>query len=75
MKSVPKNIWLSKDLFCQFPWSRESLSLHPEFSSGSVKDQQLQHPRQMANDLLVVVQSLANALGKCQFVVDISNEC
>ena len=61
--------WL-KDLFHQFPWSTECLTLHPEFASGSVEGQQLQWHRQMANALVVVVQWLVNALGKCQLVVD-----
>ena len=61
MKSVSENIYLSKDLFPQFPWSTECLALHPEFSR-SVKGQQLQQHRQVTN-APVAVQSLANALG------------
>ena len=68
MKSIPEK-YLSKDLFYQFPWSTECLTLHPEFRSGSVKGQQLQQHRQMAN-VLLVVQLMVNAVGKCQFVVD-----
>ena len=58
----------------QFFWTTECLTLHPELPSGCVKSQQLQQhkaqcpQRQMAN-ALVVAQSLANVLGKCQFVV------
>ena len=54
MKSIPKNIQLSKDPFHQFPWSTECLTLHPEFKSGSVRGQQLQQHRQMANALVDV---------------------
>jgi len=52
----------------------ECLSLHFEFPSAGVEGQQLQQQsvqspqRPVANAL--VVQSLANALGKCQFVVN-----
>ena len=64
MKSVPENIKLSKDLSHQFPWSIECL-IPPWTPSGGVEGQQLQQHR---------VQSpqgqMANALGKCQFVVD-----
>ena len=67
---IPENILLSKDLLHQFPWSTECLTLHTEFPSGSVKGQQLQQHRQMANALVVVLPLLANALSKCQFVVD-----
>jgi len=60
----------SKDLFHQFPWTTECLTLHPKLPSGVV-GQQLQQYRHMANALVVGgVQLLANALGKCQFVVD-----
>ena len=75
MKSVSENIQLSKDLFHQFPWSTEYLTLHPAFPPGGVEGRQLQQHRvqslqkQMANTL-VVGQSRANALGKCQFAVD-----
>ena len=48
----------------------ECLSLHPGFPSGNVEGQQLQQSRQMANALVMVVQLLKNALGKCPFVVD-----
>ena len=60
----------------QFPWSTECLTFHAELLSGGAEGQQLQHhkvpflQRQMANALVVAVQSLANALGKSQFVVD-----
>ena len=67
MKSVPENIWVSKDLFYQLRWNTECLIFYPEIPSG--KGQQLQQHRQMAN-ALVAVQSLANAIGKCQFVAD-----
>ena len=30
MKSVPENIELSKDLFHQFPWGTECLTVHPK---------------------------------------------
>ena len=69
MKSVPENIWLSKDLFYQLRWNAECLIFYPEIPSGNFKGQQLQQHRQMAN-ALVAVQSLANAIGKCQFVAD-----
>ena len=52
----------------------ECLTVHPEFPSGGVEGRQLQQHRQMAN-ALIVVQSLANALGKCQHVVDIITIC
>ena len=74
MKSVPENIYLSKGLFHQFPWSTECLTLPPDFRSGGVEGQQLQQhrvqspQRQMANAL--VVQSVENSLGKCQFIID-----
>ena len=75
MKSVPENIYLSKGLFHQFPWSTECLTLHPAFPSVGTEGQQLQQhrvqslQRQMANALLAVVQSLA-MLWQCQFVVE-----
>ena len=47
----------------------ECLPVHPGVEGG-----QLQQHRQMAN-ALIVVQSLANALGKCQHVVDIITIC
>ena len=59
MKSVPENIELSEDLFHQFPWGIERLTLHPKFPSGGVEGQQLrlhkvQSPqRQMAITLVV----------------------
>ena len=74
IKSVPENILLSKYLSHQVPWSPECLTLHAKFPSKSVEGQQLEQHRQMAN-ALVVFQSLANALGKCQFVVDRSVDC
>ena len=55
----------------QFLWSTECLTLHPEFLSGSIKSQQLQQHRQMAN--ILVVQSLENTLGKYQFLADRKN--
>ena len=67
---IPENTLLSKDLLHQLPWSTECLPLHTEFPSGSVEGQQLQQHRQMANALVVVLHLLANALSKCQFVVD-----
>ena len=57
-------------MFYQFPWRTECLTLHPEFPSGDVEGQQLQQHKQMTNALAIVLQSLANALGKCQFVAD-----
>ena len=76
MKSIPENILLSKELLHQFPWSTECLCLFPELFLESVEVQQLQEhrvkslQRQLANAYFVGVQSLANALGKGQFVVD-----
>ena len=70
MKSVPEHTQLSKELSQQFNWSTECLTLCPKLPSGSIKGQQLQQQRQMANALVVVVQSLANAPGKSQFLVD-----
>ena len=71
------NSWkyLSKDLFYQFSSSTECLTFHPEFPSEGVEGWQLrqhrvQSPQRPMANALVVVQSLANALGKCQFVVD-----
>ena len=75
LRLVPENIQLFKDLLYQFLCSTKCLILHPELPSGHVKGQQLQlHrvqslQRQMAN-ALVVDQTLANALGTRQFVVD-----
>ena len=57
MKSIPENIQLSKDLFHRFPWSTECLTHHPEFTSGSVRGQQLQQHRQMVNALADVIQA------------------
>ena len=34
MNSVPEKYLISKDLFHQFPWSTEGVTLHPEFPSG-----------------------------------------
>ena len=72
MKSVPEN---SEDLVQQFPWSTPCLTLHPEFPSGHSGSQQLQlriqFPQRQMTDVLVVTQSLENALCKGQFVVDI----
>ena len=63
MKSIPKNIQLSKDPFHQFPWSTECLTLLPEFNSGSVRGQQLQQHRQMANALVdVQLSSVADPM-------------
>ena len=60
----------SKDLSHQFPWTTDCLTLHPKCPSGVV-GQQLQQYRQKTNATVVaVVQLLANALGKRQFVVD-----
>ena len=73
---IPENILLSKDLLHQFPCSTECLTLHPEFPSGGVEGRQVQQhgvhspKRQRASALVLVVQSLASALGKCQYVVD-----
>ena len=78
IKFVPENIQLYKNQFHQVPWNTECLTLHLEFPSEAAegwKPQQhrVQSPqRQMANAL--AVQSLANTLGKCQFVVDISKK-
>ena len=62
--------YLSKDLFHQFLWSIECLTLYPVFPSGGVEVQQMQQHRLMANAPVVVAHLLANAPGKCQFVVD-----
>ena len=75
MKSVPENIELSKGLFHGFPWSTECLTLHPEFPSEGVEGWQLrqhrvQSPQRPMANALVVVQSVENALGKCQFIID-----
>ena len=76
LKLVLENIQLSEDLLHQFPCSTKCFILHPELPSGHILRQQLQQhkiqspKRQMANALVAVVQSLANALGKCQIVVD-----
>ena len=74
MKSIPEK-YLSKDLFYQFPWSTECLAPDPEFPSEGAEGWQLQQhrvqsPQRPMAKALVVVQWLANALGKCQFVVD-----
>ena len=61
---------VSKDLFHQFPWSTECLTLHPETPAGSVESRQLQQHRLPAKAHAAVAQLRANALGKCQFVVD-----
>ena len=37
MNSVPEKYLISKDLFHQFPWSTECLSLHPELPPGVLK--------------------------------------
>ena len=61
MKSVPENISPSKDLFHQFPWSNECLTLHPELLSGDIEGQQMQQhrveslQRQMAKALVVQI--------------------
>ena len=63
-------------MFHQFPWSTECLTLHPALPSAGVEGQQLQQhrvqslQRQETDALVVAVQSLGNALGKSQFVVD-----
>ena len=73
-REISSRKYISKDPFHQF--GTECLTLHPEFPSGDVEGQQLQQlrvqfpQRQMANSLVVVVQSLANTLGKCQFTID-----
>ena len=74
MKSVPKSIWLSQDLFHQFPWSTNCLIVPAEFPSAAVEGWQLQHRvqslwRQRQAHLCCCVVT-GNALGKCQFVVD-----
>ena len=74
MNSVPGNIYL-KTHFTRFPGA-QSAYLHPELPKGMLKVKQLQEhrvqspQREMVNSLVVVVQLLANTLGKCQFVVD-----
>ena len=57
--------YLSKDLFHQFSWSRKCLSL-PEFPWGHVEGQKLQQSK-----IQSLERQMANALGKCQFVIDI----
>ena len=75
LKSVPKNLQLSKDLSHQISWSTECLT-PPWTPSADVEDQQLrQHrvpsPQRQTANAPLVIQFLANALGRCQFVVDI----
>ena len=75
MKSVPANTLLSRDPLHQLPWSTECPPVHPELPSGRVEGQRLQQrgvppPQRRAAKARVAVQSLAKALGKCQFVVD-----
>ena len=75
MKSVPENIQPCKDLFPQFPWSTECLTLHPAFPSAGAEGQQLQQRRaqclqRQEAGALAAVRWLANTLGKRQFVVD-----
>ena len=75
MKSVPESIQTCKDLFPQFPWSTECLTLHPAFPSAGAEGQQLQQRRaqclqRQEAGALAAVQWLANTLGKRQFVVD-----
>ena len=65
MKSIPEDIYLSKDLFHEILWSTECLTLHPEFPSGGVEGQQLQQHRVQS-----LQRQMANALCKHQFVVD-----
>ena len=73
MKSIPENICL-KTCSTSFPGA-QSASFSTLSFLGRAEGQQLQQlrvhspQRQMANTL-VVVQSLANALGKHQFVTD-----
>ena len=60
VKSVPKNIQLSKDLSHRIPWSTECLT-PPRTPSGEQLQHKVQSPlRQVANAL--VVQSLAMLL-------------
>ena len=68
-------MWLSKDLSHQISWSTECLT-PPWTPSADVEDQQLrQHrvpsPQRQTANAPLVIQFLANALGRCQFVVDI----
>ena len=64
MKSVPKNIYLKT---CTTSFSEaQSASLSTlELPSGCVEVQQLQQHRVQSPQ-----RQMANALGKCQFVVD-----
>ena len=70
MISVPENICLSKDVFHQSPWSTKRLALHPQGVLEVLQQHRVQSPRRQTAKALVVVQSLANALGRYQFVVD-----
>ena len=64
MKSVPENIYL-KPHSTGFPGAQNASFLHPELPSGHVEGQQLQQHRVQS-----LQRQMANALGKCQFVVD-----
>ena len=64
MKSVPENIYL-KPHSTGVPGAQNASFLHPELPSGHVEGQQLQQHRVQS-----LQRQMANALGKCQFVVD-----
>lgn len=71
MNSVPENI--CEDLVHHFPGA-ECLILCPEFPAAGVEGLQLQQHRARSSEAdantPVVFQSLANAFGRCVFVVD-----
>ena len=64
MKSVPENIYL-KPHSTGFLGTQNASFLHPELPSGRVEGQQLQQHRVQS-----LQRQMANALGKCHFVVD-----
>ena len=73
IKSVPKNIKLSKDLFHQIPWSTECLNSTLNFlrvcwRSTAIAARGL---ISMADGKCLCFSVVDSALGKCQFVVDI----
>ena len=75
MKSVPENIYLSKELSNSFPGAQTAslstlIPLSGCWKSAAAAAQDSVSQRQIAKTLLVVVQSLANGLDQCQFVLD-----
>ena len=77
IKSVPKNIQLSKDLSHQIPWSTECLtppwSLRGCWRSIAVAARGSISAEADGKGLWCSV--IGNSLGKCHFVVDISVRC